>query len=256
MTFSVGEKTLIRDINITVNQSQLYAIVGPNGAGKSTLLHCLSGLHPGLPVQYEGRGIDSLNELDMARFRAVLPQNTALGFPFPVKEVVKMSFALHSISQEEQNSLAALCMEQSAVTHLANRNYLSLSGGEQQRVQLARVYAQMHCMEPDGRLKFLFLDEPTAPLDLKHQFQLFEHLKQLPKAMNAAVLIVIHDLDMAAAYCDELWLMNQGRIVAQGSPEQVLSRQQLAQHFDVNLSVHMTNHIPQLDKLSYHETHR
>lgn len=251
LNFTIGDKTLLKDINITVDEPKLYAIVGPNGAGKSTLLHCLSGLHPEVPVQYFDRNINKLSELEMARFRAVLPQNNELGFPFTAKEVVMMSFALHSISDEKQQSLAELCMEQAAVTHLAQRNYLSLSGGEKQRVQLARVYAQLHCMEPDGRLKFLFLDEPTAPLDLKHQFQLFKHLKKIPKAMNVAILVVIHDLDLAAAYSDEMWLMSDGKIVRQDRPEQVINTTQIKQYFDVNLAVNLVNNIPQLDKLSH-----
>lgn len=248
--FSVSGTPLIEGISVHVDSPKLCAIIGPNGAGKSTLLHCLAGLHSHMPVRYFNQHIKDMSDFELAAHRAVLPQSNVLGFPFAVETVVKMSFSLFSLSHEMQNQLAQSSMAAMDVAHLADRDYMTLSGGEQQRVHLARVLAQLACMDAREKMKFLFLDEPTAPLDLKHQFQLFEHLKSLPTQHNTAVFVVVHDLDLAAAYCDEMWLLSEGRLVKTGTPQEVMQASLIQQHFGVNLAINSRNNIPQLDKLS------
>ncbi len=250
--FLAGQEPLLSAINLSITEAKLIAIVGPNGAGKSTLLHCMAGLHSDIDaIKYHGQPLRNINEKTLSQWRAVLPQSNNLDFPFMVKDVISMSFALQTISQDTQKLIAHRCMERASVLNLSQRNYLSLSGGEKKRVHLARVMAQIEATNDSEKLQFLFLDEPAAPLDLKHQFKLFKQLQELTSQLNVAVVVVVHDLDLAAAFADEIWVLNQGHLVASGSASQVINETLLKDHFDIRLSIINHQSIPQLNKLSY-----
>lgn len=204
LNYTVGSKQLLNDISVVINEPKIIGIIGPNGAGKSTLVKCLSGLLETVnAIELNGQKIESFSPAELARIRAALPQESHLTFPFPVKDVVGMSFALSATSKQHQDKLIHQCLKKVAAIELADRKFLSLSGGEKQRVHLARIFAQLMQHQTSDEMRFLMLDEPTAPLDMKHQFSLFKELIEF-KSLNLSSIVVIHDINLAASYCDEI----------------------------------------------------
>ncbi|MET9486941.1 heme ABC transporter ATP-binding protein [Nocardia sp. NPDC006630] len=213
-----GGRRVLDGVDFEVIAGQIVALVGPNGAGKSTLLDALAGeLHPTEgTVELDGKPLTAWAPVDMARRRAVLPQNHTVGFPFTAREVVAMGRAPWARTErqdlDEQRIAAALAATD--VEHLAGRTFPALSGGERARVALARVLAQDTAT--------LLLDEPTAALDLGHQEQVL-HLARARATAGAAVVVVLHDLGVAAAYADRVAVLEAGRIAADGPPREVLT---------------------------------
>jgi iron complex transport system ATP-binding protein len=232
-----GGQTLLQNINARIDEPVLIGIIGPNGAGKSTLLHCLTGLVPTRQnITLNDQPLETYSQTALAGLRAVLAQDNHVNFPFLAKDIVGMSFAFSSLSSEQQAALTRQCLDMVSANALADRQFLSLSGGEKQRIHLARVMAQLLQDEPSEAMRYLFLDEPTAPLDLKHQHQLFKHLKQLRK-QNICVITVIHDINLAAACCDQLWVMHDSRLTHQGTPQEVITAELMKQVFGVEVHI-------------------
>ncbi|ATL71921.1 heme ABC transporter ATP-binding protein [Nocardia terpenica] len=211
-------RRVLDHIDLDVVAGQILALVGPNGAGKSTLLAALAGeLEPATgTVELDGRALAHWSAVDMARRRAVLPQNHTVGFPFTAREVVAMGRApwARTPRQDRDEAAIAAAMTATDVTHLAARPFPALSGGERARVALARVLAQ--------DTPTLLLDEPTAALDLGHQEQVL-HLARDRAAAGAAVVVVLHDLGVAAAYADRVAVVHHGRLAADGPPRATLT---------------------------------
>ncbi len=209
---------MLEAVDFDVVAGEVVALVGPNGAGKSTLLAALAGeLTPSEgAVELEGHALTHWSPLDMARRRAVLPQTHTVGFPFTAREVVAMGRApwLRTERRELDDERIAAAMAAADVEHLAARSFPTLSGGERARVALARVLAQ-----DTGTL---LLDEPTAALDLGHQEAVL-HLAASRAQTGTAVVVVLHDLGIAAAYADRVAVLESGRIAADGPPRQVLT---------------------------------
>ncbi|MBF6129303.1 heme ABC transporter ATP-binding protein [Nocardia brasiliensis] len=213
-----AQRRVLEDVDFDVVAGEIVALVGPNGAGKSTLLAALAGeLTPSAGViELEGHALTHWSPLDMARRRAVLPQTHTVGFPFTAREVVAMGRApwLRTERRELDDERIAAALAAADVEHLAARSFPTLSGGERARVALARVLAQ-----DTGTL---LLDEPTAALDLGHQEAVL-HLATARARAGAAVVIVLHDLGIAAAYADRVAVLEAGRIAADGPPRKVLT---------------------------------
>lgn len=206
---------------------QVHALLGPNGAGKSTLLASLAGLERATAsqVQLLGRPLAEWDTLALARQRALLPQENAVPFDFDVHDIVRMGRYPHAANPYPQESaMLDWCLDQAGVLHLASRRYEQLSGGEKARVQLARVLAQVRAHPDDERPRWLLLDEPTAALDLAHQHSVMRLLRQLA-AEGLGVVVVLHDINLAGAYADQVLVMNDGRIETSGDCEEVLQPQ-------------------------------
>jgi iron complex transport system ATP-binding protein len=214
-----GSGRLVLDrVDLDVVAGQILALVGPNGAGKSTLLAALAGeleLASGT-VELDGRALRDWATVDMARRRAVLPQTHTVGFPFTAREVVAMGRAPWARTPRREDDEAAIetALAATDVSHLAARAFPALSGGERARVALARVLAQ--------DTPTLLLDEPTAALDLGHQEAVLR-LTRDRAAAGAAVVVVLHDLGVAAAYADRVAVLESGRLAACGSPREILT---------------------------------
>ncbi|MFK3659865.1 heme ABC transporter ATP-binding protein [Scandinavium sp. NPDC088450] len=237
---------VLRDISLSLQPGELVALIGPNGAGKSTLLRVLTGYLSPDNGQCVLKGI-ALNEWTpeaLSRQRAVMRQQSQLGFDWPVEAVVAMGRA--PWPQQDSRKIVAQVMALTGCLPLENRKYNTLSGGEQQRVQLARALAQLWTDNaPRG---WLFLDEPTSALDLYHQQHLLRLLKNLTSQGELHVCAVLHDLNLAALWADRLLLLHQGEMVAQGTPAQVLQAETLSRWYgaEVHIGQHPASQTPQV----------
>ncbi|WP_395245344.1 heme ABC transporter ATP-binding protein [Agromyces sp. MMS24-K17] len=218
VTVSVDGADLLAAVDFAASPGRVHALIGPNGAGKSTLLGVLAGDRTASSgaVTLDGRPLAGIGLAALARHRAVLTQEHAVTFPFPAREVVEMGRHPWSRTPAADDDEAAIdeAMAQTDVSHLAARTVPSLSGGERARVALARVLAQ--------RTPVLLLDEPTAALDLRHQEDVLRLARERASA-GGTVVVVLHDLNLAAAYADDLTLLRGGRVHATGSPAEVLT---------------------------------
>ena len=230
-------RTILMPTNLALAAGELTVVVGPNGAGKSTLLKILAGeIAPASgSVLYGDTPVSAMPPWRLAMKRAVLPQSVQLAFPFTVAEVVRLGLD-GAGSAAERLDMMRRALAAADVAHLAARNYQTLSGGEQQRVQFARVLGQLMAGGRSEKHLALFLDEPVSSLDLRHQLGLLEHGRRLARE-GVAVFAILHDLNLAAAYADRLVAMKGGAIVADGPPRVVLTDALLREVFDVQLKV-------------------
>ncbi|MGI9823507.1 heme ABC transporter ATP-binding protein [Agromyces sp. Marseille-Q5079] len=222
VSVSIDRADLLADVSFTAAPGRVHSLIGPNGAGKSTLLGVLAGdrAPDAGRVLLRGRRLDEWPLRELARERAVLTQEHGVTFAFRSREIVEMGrhpWARTPAEDDDEREIAR-AMAVTDVAHLADRPVAHLSGGEKARVALARVLAQ--------RAPVLLLDEPTAALDLRHQ----EDVLRLARAQAAdgdAVVVVLHDLNLAAAYSDEITLLQRGRVAAHGSPAEVLTAERI-----------------------------
>jgi iron complex transport system ATP-binding protein len=217
-----GRRTVLADVTLDVRAGEVLAVVGPNGAGKSTVVAALAGDVAPISgtVLLRGRPLPQWQPRELARERAVLLQQSAVAFPFPAVDVVRMGRAPWRGTPHERDDAVAVddALRAMDAMHLADRSVTSLSGGEQARIGLARTLAQ--------RTGLLLLDEPTAALDLRHAETALEHLRQRARG-GAAVVVVLHDLNLAT-HADRVALLQQGALLAEGPPEQVLTEHLLS----------------------------
>lgn len=239
---TLGGRTIISDINFAAPAGKFTAIIGPNGSGKSTLLKamCRDHAYSGV-VRFDGRDIKTMSAMEAACIRAVLPQSSTLPFPFTVREVVAMGITAgrpgpvgESLRSLPERSLIAVDLP-----GFGARYYGDLSGGEQQRVQLARVLCQVWQPVLDGIPRFLFLDEPVSSLDVKHQLIVMDVARRFADA-GGGVLAVLHDLNLASMYADRILALAGGRLVASGTPGEVLTDANIRSVFDAPLRVGVT----------------
>lgn len=233
LSVELGGKAVLKDLTVCVDPSEFIAIIGPNGAGKSTLLRTLSGelTSRSGAICLLGKAAHEWQSRELAQRMAVLPQSTQLNFPFLVEDVVAMGRMPHSSGRRKDEQITTEMMQRMDVLHLKKVPYTELSGGEKQRVQLARVMAQV-IQDDDNQPRLLLLDEPTAALDIAHQHSLMRFLKEL-NAFGVAVITVLHDFNLAAQYADKLLSLDNGVIAAFARPEEVITQVHLEQVFGV-----------------------
>lgn len=243
LIFRAGNRALIDGVSVRFEAERLHLILGPNGAGKSTLIRLLARLlRPAEgSVLYDDQDAAHWNERELARRRAVLSQAIEVAFSIPVRELVLMGRYPHFGARAGAEDLA-ICDEVMRffdVTAMADRSYGTLSGGECQRVQFARVLAQI--WRPiEGATRHLFLDEPLTFLDIRHQIDFMEKVRAFASQKDVVVVGVVHDLNLAAQFADRLLLLESGRILADGPPREVLSGDKLRKLFAVS-PVRLTN---------------
>lgn len=220
-----GSRTVLADIDIALTPGEVLGVLGPNGAGKSTLLAALCDELPISEgtVTLDARKLAEWPGQERAKRLAVLPQTSSLTFAFSVNEVVAMGRLPHASGRTRDAEIVAQALSAADASHLAGRSYLALSGGERQRVHLARVLAQVW---PGAEGQILLLDEPTSMLDPLHQHTILQAVRDFA-GRGAAVLVILHDLNLAARYCDQLLLLQEGRPHAYGPPDTVLTAQAL-----------------------------
>lgn len=246
VTLRLGERKLLDDINLTLSAGEVVALIGPNGAGKSTLLRVLTGFQ--LPdsgdISLAGRSLHEWTGEALSRKRAVMRQRSGMAFSWAVEDVIAMGRA--PWPEKETKSVVQEVMALTGCDTIAGRDFCQLSGGEQQRVQLARALAQLWLEgQPHG---WLFLDEPTSALDLYHQQHILRLLRRLSLMGTLSVCVVLHDLNLAALWADRIVLLHEGRLVAEGSPQEVLDETTLQHWYQADLRVlrHPEHPVPQV----------
>ncbi|MGB3501515.1 MAG: heme ABC transporter ATP-binding protein [Mesorhizobium sp.] len=239
---SIGPKQIVSGVSLAAQAGEVTAIVGPNGSGKSTLLKAISGEwgHVGR-ISIGGQDIRSMKHWQLAGRRAVLPQATSLSFPFTVLEVVRLGLTggRSGVTGKALNLLPLEALERVDLGGFAGRFYQELSGGEQQRVQLARVLCQVWQPVLDGVPRYLLLDEPVSSLDIKHQLVIMNIAREFAQA-GGGVIAVMHDLNLTAMFADRIVMMHRGRAEAVGSPSEVLVDERVSRVFECGLRVGVT----------------
>ncbi len=231
LTYSYGDKEAADNISLYVNEGEFVGLIGPNGSGKSTVLkNIYRGLKPDSgKIILDGENLLTMPYRKSALKMAVVGQENEVPFDFTVEEIVAMGRSPHKklfdIDTPQDKYMVHHALEHLGMEKLAKRSYLRLSGGEKQRVLIARAIAQ----ESD----FFILDEPTNHLDISYQIQIFDFIKRL----KVTVLSAIHDLNMAALYCDRLYVLKDGKVAFYGTPEEVLTSENIYDIYGVKSSV-------------------
>lgn len=234
-------RTVLSAFSCTLGGGEVVMLVGPNGAGKTTLLETLAGdlpVHSG-QLYFAGVPMKNWPLATLARHRAVLRQHSRLSLDFFTREVVALGCQSREGSRAWRNALVAKAMAMTGVSHLAERSILSLSGGEQARVHLARAFAQLWPKEDEPLSevpRLLLLDEPCASLDPHFQHHVCRVVRNFSAQTGSAVVVTMHDMNLAAQYSDRILLLREGRLIDDGPPAQVLNRDIIQACFKVDSS--------------------
>ncbi|MEM9398995.1 MAG: heme ABC transporter ATP-binding protein [Verrucomicrobiota bacterium] len=234
-----GGKELLQGVNVEVHVGEFFVVLGPNGAGKSTFIKTLTGeIEPSAgTVQLGGKKLADWDPVVLGKIRGHLPQNSDMAFPFSVMEIVLFGRIPHYqwFESSEDMKIANEALALVGMEQFANRKYLTLSGGEQQRVQLARVVAQIWDKPADHK-RYLLLDEPTSSLDVVHQEHVLHLVKKLT-GQDIAVLAILHDINQACKYADQILFIKGGKQVAYGSVDQTLKKEVIEEVYDMEVTL-------------------
>ncbi len=235
LSFRYDREWVVKDVTFTLEPGEFLGLLGPNGSGKSSLLKVLNGiLRPQQgQVSFENRGLSSWSRRRLAQRMAMVAQEIQLDFPFTVLELVLMGRYPHlgalEFESDRDLAIARECMERVEIYHLENRLVTRLSGGERQRALVARAL----CQQP----RCLLMDEPTAFLDLRHQLDLFVLTRELTARHGVGALVISHDINLAAQFCDRLLVLDRGCLAVQGRPEEVIRPEHLETIYGCRLQV-------------------
>jgi len=239
VSVAIGRSRILSDVDFVARAGEVSAIVGPNGSGKTTFLRAVSGdLGYSGRIEINGRDMSSMKSWEAAAMRAVLPQQTVLSFPFTVREVVRLGLTggRSGVLAGEEERLPERALSRVDLSGFAGRYYQELSGGEQQRVQLARVLCQVWSPVLEGTPRWLLLDEPVSSLDIKHQLIIMDIARDFARR-GGGVIAILHDLNLTAMYADQIFVMHRGTLAAAGAPKDVMSDALIERVFDCPLRV-------------------
>jgi len=237
LSFSRGRRRILDDLTLGLRTGELTVIIGPNGGGKTTLLRLLTGdLKPDQgKVRFDGRDMSGWPLVELAARRAVMSQAIELSFAFTVEDVLDLG--LGEIRRSRRREIIDRTLAELGLDRFRGRRMSDLSGGEQQRIHLARVLCQLVGGDTRQR-QYLFLDEPTSSLDIRHQFEVLAAVRQRLTPFFGAV-VILHDLNLAAAFADRLIILDAGRIVADGPPREVMTEDLLSRVYGIPLMTHV-----------------
>jgi iron complex transport system ATP-binding protein len=241
LSYRIAGAQILYDVSVKCEPGKLTAILGPNGAGKSTLLSALCGqIKPSQgAVWLNGKLLGGYRQADLARFRAVMPQDNSIAFDYTVHDVVELGRYPHRLRPSaDEAAIVQAALEVTDTTSLAQRTFNTLSGGEKARTQLARVLAQIwenpSPSTPHYPQRWLLLDEPTAALDLSHQHSVMRTVKSWAAERGIGVVAILHDINLALRYADDAILLKEGRLVSYGVTSDILTPQLASQVWGVD----------------------
>ncbi|MCX8153422.1 MAG: ABC transporter ATP-binding protein [Candidatus Bathyarchaeota archaeon] len=233
LSFNYASIQVLKEIEFTIGAGEILSIVGPNGSGKSTLLRCINRILKTRQntVLIDGKDINKLNLKELSKIMGYVPQSSVCTFPFTVFDVVLMGRKpyIHWSLSERDYEIVAETLDFLGIKELAMRHFNELSGGEQQKVIIARALAQ----EP----QVLLLDEPTSSLDIKHQLEILLILQYLAQSRHCTVIMALHDLNLASRFSDRILMLKKGCIFAAGTPEIVLTEDNIAAVYGIKARV-------------------
>ena len=235
ISLSFRDKSILSDVSFSVTAGEFFVIIGPNGAGKTSLLKIISGLQKAQQgsVIIKDKNITKYTRRNLSKILAIVPQQIEVGFPFMVKDTVIMGRTPHLgiLGMESKNDfhLAEEAMEFTEVAHLSDRKLFQLSGGELQRVIIARAI----CQQPE----IILLDEPTTALDPAHQLKIMDLMERFRRQHNTTIIMVSHDLNLASMYGDRLLLLKEGSVVKTGDPKAVLNKSLLEESYGCKMLI-------------------
>jgi len=237
LSYRVREKILLQDVSLAIAPGQFTAVVGPNGAGKSTLLKTMALEHTGYhgDIVINGKPAKAYSPRELSFVRAVLPQNTTVQFAFTVEQIVSLGRHGHRASRKENEAIVDEVMALTGTDMFRERSYLTLSGGEKQRVQLARVLVQV--WEETLYPRYVLLDEPTSSLDIAQQQHIFSLAKKVCER-NIGVMAIVHDLNQAVLFADHLYFLREGKLVASGAAQEVFTKPIIEETFCCRVNVY------------------
>ena len=233
LSFGYSGHEVLKEIELNLDVGEMLSIVGPNGSGKSTLLKCINRILKTKQntVLVDHKDVDSLDLKELSKIMGYVPQSSTSTFPFTVFDVVLMGRKpyIHWNIGERDNEIVAEMLDFLGIGHLAMRHFNELSGGEQQKVIIARALAQ----QP----KLLLLDEPTSSLDIKHQLEILCMLRSLTQSKERSVIVTMHDLNLASRFSDRMFMIKKGHIYAIGTPEEVITEENIEAVYGIKACV-------------------
>lgn len=232
-----GQKSIIDEVSLQIPPGQFTAVLGMNGAGKSTLMKAINHQEKVMQgyIEWDGTDLSLIDPKTLSYQRAVLSQNFSPGFPMKVMNLVEMgSYPFQDrISPDEKMKLVFNALEEVGMSDYADRDFSSLSGGEQKRILLAKCLVQLKNDTAENLSRYLFLDEPTSSIDIHHSFKILELVKSWTVQKNLGVFAILHDLNLASQFADNIIILKAGRVVQHGQPEFVFTPDHLEQSLEI-----------------------
>lgn len=233
LNFEIQKKEILKNISLSIKNNNFLSIVGPNGCGKSTLIKTINrniDIQSG-EITLNDKNIENFSDKDLALKRSVLNQSFSFPYSFKAIEIVEMGLYAYELNAKEKNDILDYVVGKLHLNSLRDKNYLVLSGGEKQKIQFARVVVQL-CASCEKE-KYLFLDEPTLNLDVFYQFKILDLAKELQKDLNIGVCAILHDINQAYLYSDEVVMMKDGQIKYFGATKDILNYKNIFDIFEV-----------------------
>lgn len=240
LEFGYKEDLILKNLSFNIEKGKFLSIVGPNGSGKSTILKILNNLYypKSAKILIDGKNINKFKKKELARKMALVPQNTVIDYEFTVEEIVLMGRHPYKKRFEKENNrdekILREVLEMTNTSHLKDRAITEISGGERQRVLIARALAQ--------NPSIILLDEPTAHLDINHQIEILSLLKKLNKEKGTTIVLVIHDINLGIRYSDEIIILNKGEILGKGVPEKVITKKNIELAYNLKVAIDKNKH--------------